>query len=105
MVLEQAGLLPVPGERHKVDTGASVSGVTRSRANKVSKAATQDVELKKSNTISDASAGLDPKAGSWDWDRVESERSRGMQVAAYMAGLDGLEQEFGGGIGKILGRF
>lgn len=82
-----------------------MSGVTRSRGNKGSKAAIQDVELKESNTISDASAGLDLKAWSWDWDRVESERSRGMQVATSMAGLDRLDQEFGGGIGKILGRF
>ena len=105
MVLEQANLLPVPGERYEVDSGASVSGVTRSRGNKGLKVATQDVELKESNTISDASAGLDPKAWSWDWDRVESERSRGMQVAASMAGLNRLDQEFGGGTGKMLGRF
>ena len=104
-VLEQAGLLPVPGERHEVDTGVSMAGGTRSRGNKGSKAATQDVEPKESSTMSDASADFDPKADSWDWDRVESERSRGMQVATSMAGLDRLDQEFGGGIVKILGRF
>lgn len=104
-VLDQAGLLPVVGERQGVETGASMAGGTRSRGNKGSRAATQDVELEKQSPMSDASAHFGTEARPWDWDRVESERSRGMQVATFMAGLDRMDQEFAGGIGKVLGRF
>ena len=36
----------------------------------------------------DATMDLDSVADVWDWERVEVERTRGMQIAMFMARLD-----------------
>jgi hypothetical protein len=41
----------------------------------------------------------------WDWARVERERSRGMEVAEHMAGLDALMAEFPGDGTPVLGQW
>ena len=41
----------------------------------------------------------------WDWKSVEDERQRGMQLAEFMAGLDGLHGVFTGDSGPALGHF
>ena len=41
----------------------------------------------------------------WDWKRVEDERQHGMQLAEFMAGLDGLGDVFTGDSGPALGQF
>ena len=52
-------------------------------------------------------ASLTPKMEDemWDWQRVQDERLRGMRVAELYNGLDGLNQEFVGEDGVVLGRY
>lgn len=42
---------------------------------------------------------------SWDWRHTEVRRQRGMQYAKHFAALDGLHEEFDGGVDGALGRF
>lgn len=40
------------------------------------------------DVVVDATMNLHSEADLWDWKRVEAERTRGMQIAMLMAGLD-----------------
>lgn len=48
------------------------------------------------DVVMDATTNLHSEADLCDWKRVEAERTRGMQIAMLMAGLDQLNQEFTG---------
>jgi acyl-CoA thioesterase FadM len=41
----------------------------------------------------------------WDWDTIETERTKGMIIAAHMAALDGLQDDFTGESRPVLGQF
>ena len=51
---------------------------------------------------------LEPKASDedvWDWQRVESERLRGLKIAGMYSGLDNLQGEFKDGDGTVLAMY
>lgn len=43
--------------------------------------------------------------GEWTWEKVEEERKRGMKIAEMWGALEGLNGEFSGGGGVVLGRY
>ena len=58
----------------------------------------------------DSGLALDPTSGfegaaDWTWERVETERKRGMEIAQHMAGLDGLMDVWSGDSGPALGQW
>lgn len=53
-------------------------------------------EIIEASLTADASATVEPNNAEdvWDWDRIETERKRGMEIAELYAGLEALNQEF-----------
>lgn len=53
-------------------------------------------EIIEASLTADASATGGPKNAEdvWDWDRIQTERKRGMKIAELYAGLEALNQEF-----------
>lgn len=53
-------------------------------------------EIIEASLTADASAPIELHNAEdvWDWDRIETERKRGMKIAELYAGLEALNQEF-----------
>ena len=104
-VLEQANLLPVKPE--DVEASSSTHSVfnDHSPINATSLPTAQRRRRVDVDVLMDGTVDSNPEANVWDWKRVEAERTRGMQIATFMAGLDQLNEEFTGETCNALGQF
>lgn len=55
--------------------------------------------------VASLKAGVGNEDGEWTWEKVEEERKRGMKIAEMWGALDGLNEEFAGDGGVVLGRY
>lgn len=97
-VLRNSGLLPAKPEEEESmangDTAAPPSAAAAANGH-----ATEPVD---GSYVLPAVAG---GAGEWTWETVEAERLRGLKLAELFAGLDGLHDEFNGGVDGVLGEY
>ena len=104
-VLEQANHLPVKPEDVQASSSAHSTLDDHSRINATTWPTAQRRRRIDADVVMDATMDLNSVADVWDWERVEVERTRGMQIAMFMAGLDQLDQEFTGHTRNALGQF
>ena len=104
-VLEHTALLPArPKDQERLSSTSSALG-DHFFSQKGLRSNTQKENRPDSEAILEATMDENVHSNSWDWERVEAERSRGMEVAASMAALDRLDQEFTGETQSALGHF
>lgn len=101
IVLRESGLLPPrpegatpleSGSSSGVDTPAVGLPETRMGEEKLEAAVERIAHVDR--VKEDAERELVEQDGYWTWDRIESERKRGLDLAQHMVGLDGLADEF-----------
>ena len=105
IILEQANLLPVKPEKVKASSSMHSVLDDHSAINVTSLPTAKRPHRADTDVVMDATMNLHSEADLWDWKRVEAERTRGMQIAMLMAGLDQLDQEFTGERQNALGQF
>lgn len=96
IIVEQANLLPVKPEKVKASSSMYYVLDDHSVINVTSLPTAKRPHRADTDVVMDATMNLHSEADLWDWKRVEAERTRGMQIAMLMAGLDQLDQEFTG---------
>ena len=107
-MLKMSGLLPEPPSFPLCPTGSNSISLTQEQSNKI-----HDVRSKVVESVETTLTGVDirvihsthvttegvdkprqQRTEDWTWERVESERRRGMELAGLLGRLSGLEQEF-----------
>ena len=105
VVLENSRLLPETSKKNEPSSANSSSMDDYSLPQKASGPAVQNADRPDPEAVMNATMGPDLGVGAWDRERVEVENSRGMKVAAFMAGLDLLDREFIGKAQTALGQY
>lgn len=95
-VLTNSGLLPPRPEEG--EDGAAANG----SANGAATAPEQSQPVDGSYVLPAVTPGDD---GEWTWEKIEAERLRGLKLAEHFAELDGLHDEFNGGVDGALGEY
>ena len=107
-VLRASQLLPPKMADHETPPLSDTSTMEGTSLDGASGAAASAAEkMMPSNAEGIMAASLKPKDGdgSWDWQRVENERVRGMKIAEMYNGLEALNEEFVGDGVAVLGRY
>ncbi|GME60980.1 putative 4hbt like protein [Neofusicoccum parvum] len=99
-VLLNSGLLP--GERPDGVAEANGSAVVNGAATAPGEQQQQEQPVDGSYVLPAVSTAGD---GEWTWEKIEAERQRGLKLAELFAGLDGLHDEFNGGVDGALGEY
>lgn len=106
-VLQNSNLLPPkpaaaaetpPSTESPAIEGTSIDAIAATSA-------LQSISSMTVNEIIDASLKVHGDGDVWDWDRIEAERQRGMQIAELYAGLEALNDEFKYDDELALGKF
>ena len=105
VVLENSRLLPETSKKNEPSLAISSSMDGPSLLQKASGPAAQNADPPDTEAVMNATMDPDLGVGAWDRERVEAENSRGMKVAAFMAGLDLLDREFLGKTQTALGQY
>ncbi|EKG11207.1 hypothetical protein MPH_11678 [Macrophomina phaseolina MS6] len=94
-VLVNSGLLPPKPEGGAEQEGAASNGAA-------TEPSAPEQPVNGSYVLPAVTPGND---GEWTWEKVEAERQRGLKLAELFAGLDGLHDEFNGGVDGVLGEY
>ena len=92
-VLKAANLLPAEPEHRKESASTALPS-----------AASATLRSGQTDTV-DTTPGAPSEPVPWDWEKVEIERKRGLQIVQLMAGLDELHHEFTGDMEDALGQY
>ena len=106
-VLRASQLLPPKPADHKTPPASSTptpestsnTAATVSIVDQITPGNAEDV------VVASLKADVENENGEWTWEKVEEERKRGLKIADMWGALEGLNGEFAGDGGVVLGRY
>ena len=106
-VLRASQLLPPKPADHKTPPASSTptpestsnTAATVSIVDQITPGNAEDV------VVASLKADVENEKGEWTWEKVEEERKRGLKIADMWGALEGLNGEFAGDGGVVLGRY
>ncbi len=103
-ILQNSGLLPPKSADHETPPVTS-SPPSGEESGVPVPESVQDLTLSKAADLIHSTLTASAADDTWDWERVEQERIRGMKVAEFFNSTEALYDEFNGGKAPALGRY